>query len=69
MEYLEYDNHLIYFDDEKIESMTQKILDVCNFGNKVQRDISIRNKKFIIEEKNNVHQTKKILDLIKENLK
>ena len=60
----EYESHLFFFDDESIEGMKKKIIEVCE---KSQSELEIFGKaasKFILEEKNEMKQAKKIVDMI-----
>lgn len=60
----EYESHLFFFDDESIEGMKNKIIEVCE---KSQSELEIFGKvasKFILEEKNEMKQAKKIVDMI-----
>lgn len=60
----EYDEHIFYFEDESIDGMTNKIVELCEKSNEelTRKGIAARN--FILKEKTSNKQVSKILDLI-----
>jgi glycosyltransferase involved in cell wall biosynthesis len=62
----EYEKHLYFFDDESIEGMKNKIIEICE---KSQEELNAFGKaasKFIINEKNEKKQANRIVELLKE---
>ena len=60
----EYDDYLIYVSDNSIEALSDEIIRVCNLPNDFRKDLGYKNIKFVETEKNNVIQTKKILNMM-----
>lgn len=60
----EYESHLFFFDDESIEGMKNKIIEVCEKSQSELETFGKAASKFILEEKNEMRQAKKIVDLI-----
>ena len=61
----EYESHMFFFDDESVEGMKNKVMEVCE---KPQAELDAFGKaasEFILNEKNEKKQAKKIVDLIK----
>lgn len=64
----EYDNHFIYVNGSKPNDLAEKLVEACNLSENELRKIHKSNIKFVVEEKNNVVQSKKIIDMIKKTL-
>lgn len=60
----EYYEHLFFFDDESIDGMTRKIVEVCSLTPEVLIQKGKRAQAFIFQNKNPKVQTKKIINLI-----
>ena len=60
----EYESHLFFFDDESIEGMKNKIIEVCEKSQSELETFGKAASKFILEEKNEMKQAKKIVDMI-----
>lgn len=63
----EYDDHLIYVDDNSIEALKGKIIQVCTMTEEQLLNIDNKNRQFVFEQKNHIIQTKRILSLILDN--
>jgi glycosyltransferase involved in cell wall biosynthesis len=61
----EYDNFLIYFEDDTHEGMIKKIVEICEKKPNELEEIGVRNKEFITSQKNNFYQANKIVKMIK----
>lgn len=64
----EYDDYLIYLEDNSIEALKNKIIQVCALPEDQQIKICDKNRKFVLEQKNHIFQTKQILTMISNNL-
>lgn len=64
----EYDEHLIYIEDNSIEALKNKIIQVCNLSEDQRIKINYKNRKFVLEQKNHIFQTKQILKMISGNI-
>lgn len=62
----EYYEYVYLFDDESVEGMSKKIDEVLNLSEETRKQTGLRARKFILEEKNNVKQTQKMIDLMKD---
>lgn len=62
----EYSDYLIYLDDENNETMSRKIVEICDKEEIKLKEIGNKNKKFIMDKKNNLYQTNRILQMIRE---
>ena len=62
----EYDDYLFYFEDESIEGMKRKMVEICEMDKTYLRERGEKASLFIKNNKNSKAQTKKILDLIVE---
>lgn len=60
----EYHDFIFFIKDESIQSLKDKILEVCNINQEEINDFVEKSNKFILSEKNPKKQCKKILDLI-----
>lgn len=63
----EYKEYIFLFDDESIEGYSRKIMDICSRDAESLLEFGKRASRFIMTQKNEVVQTKKILDLLYEN--
>lgn len=62
----EYDDHLYYVQDNSIESLKDKIIEICEKPTEELFEFGQRAREFVLREKNSVVQTKKILDMIED---
>ncbi|XKH50453.1 glycosyltransferase [Chryseomicrobium palamuruense] len=60
----EYDDYLIYVEDNSIDALTQKIIDTCEKDSKILIEMGLKNREFVYNQKNSIVQTKKIINLI-----
>jgi len=62
----EYDDYLNYFSSENAVDMAQEIVELCECEADILTDMGNKSKKFIEDNKNNIVQTQKILDMIEK---
>ena len=60
----EYDNYIMYANSETAESLAEKIDEVLNFSEEKWEEVATEARTFIREKKNNLIQSKKVLDFI-----
>lgn len=60
----EYDEYINYVYDNSSESLAKKIIELCEKTYEERKIIGDRGKEFVITQKNNIIQSKKILDFI-----
>ena len=60
----EYDQYLYYFDDESIEGMKNKMIEICEMDKEVLKSRGQKASAFIIEQKNAKVQANKILSVL-----
>jgi len=60
----EYDDYLLYFDQTDPCSMANSIRNVLNKSELDRKEIGLKNQSFVLEKKNNVAQTKRILTML-----
>ena len=60
----EYDDYIHYVDDNSIESLKNKIINICDKSKEELEQIGMKSRDFVINNKNNIIQTRKIIDLI-----
>lgn len=60
----EYDEYINYIDEETPESLRDKILEVCETDKSLLDEQGKKARQFILDQKNAIIQTKKIVDLI-----
>lgn len=60
----EYDDYIHYVPDNKPETLAAVLNDMCCLSEEERQHIGERAKKFVLEEKNKIKQTKRILDFI-----
>jgi len=63
----EYDDFLVYVEDGSPLVLASKIEEICSMSSSERNTLGRRNREFILREKNNVIQTKKIIDMIFRN--
>lgn len=63
----EYDDYLIYVEDDSIETLKNKIVQVCAMSQEERLNIGINNRRFVLEQKNHRIQTRRILEMILQN--
>ncbi len=61
----EYDNYILYVEDDSIESLSKKIIEVCKKTSQEREALGMRARKFVNEQKNETVQTHKILSFIR----
>lgn len=64
----DYDDYLIYFDDDSVRGIAAGITNILKKDEAYLSDIGMRAKKYVINKKNNVIQTRRLLDAVKEQL-
>ncbi len=64
----EYDEYINYVPDDSPESLAKVIQGICDLPVDERKEMGIRARNFVLEEKNNVKQTKRILDFIKDGI-
>lgn len=62
----EYQNYVYLFDDETVEGMARRIREVLSFSSEYLRQKGLDAQKFVLENKNNVVQAKKILIMLEQ---
>lgn len=60
----EYDEYINYVADDSVDSLANKIMEICELPREARYEIGRKARSFVIEEKNAKRQTKKILDLL-----
>lgn len=60
----EYDDYIYYINGEGIEDIANKIIEICGKSEEERNEFGRKANKFVMENKNNVVQTKKILQMI-----
>lgn len=63
----EYDEYLLYFDDESISGFTKKIEEVCNMPAEDREQRGSSAKQFILDNKNCYIQAKRIFDMVEKD--
>lgn len=64
----EYDEYINYVPDNAPETLAATIQKVCDMSTDERKKMGQRARDFVIEEKNNVKQTKRILDFVKDGI-
>lgn len=59
----EYDEFLCYFEDNSIECLRKKIVEICELSKEERELIGKKAQKFVLEEKNYIKQARKILSM------
>lgn len=60
----EYDDYILYVEDDDIASLTQKIVNVCELSDAEREAIGQKARLFVTEQKNEIVQTGKILSFL-----
>ena len=60
----EYDEYINYVPDNSTEALAKALLDICEMPEDKRKEMALKAQKFVLEQKNRVVQTKKIVDLI-----
>lgn len=60
----EYDDYLLYPTDDDVDSLTKVLEKVCRMEDEQRNALGEKGKKFVLNEKNSVAQTRKIIDLL-----
>lgn len=60
----DYDNYILYVKDNSIEGLANMINDILCLSDAELHEIGLKGKEFILNKKNNILQTKKILNMI-----
>lgn len=63
----EYNNYINYVEDNSVDSLTNKIEEICGWTEEKRRKHLEMTDDFIHNKKNKVEQTKKIVNMLKEN--
>ena len=64
----EYDDFLIYFNDNSIETMIKRIIEVCEMDKNERKIIGEKARKFVLKNKNGTVQARKIVNMIVKEL-
>lgn len=64
----EYNEYINYVETNSIESLKEKIEELLNKDKKERRKIGKEARDFVIKQKNNIQQSKKIIDMINKNM-
>ena len=64
----EYDEYINYVPDNAPETLAATIQKVCEMSSDERKKMGQRARDFVLEEKNNVKQTKRILDFVKDGI-
>ncbi len=62
----EYDNYIFYVEDNSVEALKEKLVEVCD-NNIASKNKAEKAKEFVLNNKNEVAQTKIILDMLKKS--
>lgn len=62
----DYDQYINYIEDEKKESLTKKIITICEDQSGIYNEKAFRAKVYVESEKNYIKQSSKIIELIKD---
>ncbi len=60
----EYDPYLLYVQDNSVESLRKKLVEVCELSEEVRHQIGNAGRSFVINEKNETIQMKKVIDFL-----
>ena len=60
----EYDRFICYAEDNTIETLSKKIKKICEMSDKERYELGKQGQSFVLNEKNYVIQSKKILDVV-----
>lgn len=63
----DYDDCIFYVENNSIEALRDKMVEVCSMDGKTRLSFAERAQNYVLNEKNELVQTKKIVDLLKEN--
>lgn len=61
----EYDSYIQYVEDNAIESLKEKLVEVCELSEEERQNLGSAGRAFVLTEKNSTVQVKKIVTLIK----
>ena len=60
----EYDAYIQYVEDDSIESLKKKLIEVCELSDEERKNLGSAGRAFVLAEKNSTIQVKKIVELI-----
>ena len=60
----EYEPYIYFFDDESVEGMKNKIIEICEKSQEELNEFGEKAAKFIHTQKNEIAQTKRIIEFI-----
>jgi len=60
----EYDDHLIYVKGDSVEDLASALENTLNLPHSLRRDIGEKARRFVVEKKNHIAQTRKILEML-----
>lgn len=63
----EYDEYINYIPDNSPEAFAKVLSDICEMPEDKRKEMALTAQRFVLEQKNRVVQTKKILELIEDN--
>ena len=64
----EYDEYIFYVSDNSIEMLTNKLIEVCCVSSDELRQWGIKAQQFVLSKKNEIIQTKKIVNLVNKEI-
>lgn len=62
----EYDEYISYVGDHTVESFRDILVKVCELSEETRKEMGQRAKKFVLEQKNEMVQTRKIIELLEQ---
>lgn len=60
----EYDKYICYIEDNNVETLKRKIVEICSKSDRDRLEIGMQARKFVLNEKNNKYQASKIINMI-----
>ena len=61
----EYDEYLNYVEDNSAEALANKLIEICEMTQEERNAIGSKGQKFVLENKNAIAQTKRIVEFIR----
>jgi glycosyltransferase involved in cell wall biosynthesis len=62
----DYDRYICYVEDNSVEALSKKIIDVCELTQAQRHLYGYEARKYVMEHKNEIVQTKKIIQMLSE---
>lgn len=63
----DYGDYLYFFNDESVEGMAKKLNNILSKSDKELNEFGLRAREYVFNNKNNIIQTKKIINFLKDN--